>query len=249
MEYLLAVENVSMPGEERKRKSEALADKGFECLADGDYDAALDITRELEALRFSAAFDIGAQAHTALGNTGKAIETLQRGVATAPACWLNWQLLGNYQSDAGDHEKAADAYERALGCPDVWTDSVRLNQAIMANRRGDHARALAHLGMVRDPRLSLECAAARMDALSEAGRNGEALSLADDYLSKKWDEERSKEPLAHIAAARGRIRLDMGVPSHEVRRAVMDAIDAFGSHEEPAVLIMGLRTEGGEQSR
>ena len=29
----------------------------------------------------------------------------------------------------------------------------------------------------------------------------------------------------------------------------IDAIDAFGSHEEPAVLIMGLRTEGGEQSR
>ncbi len=61
----------------------------------------------------------------------------------APDAWLNWQLLGNYLSDAGRFDEAA--YRSALACEQVWADSIHLNQAILAERQGDSREALLEL--------------------------------------------------------------------------------------------------------
>ena len=67
----------------------------------------------------------------------------------------------------------------------MWEDSIRLNQAILASRCGDHEQALINLDVVRDPDLSLQVAGARMTALQGMGRLNEALSLAEACLSKE----------------------------------------------------------------
>ncbi len=223
--------------EARRKKSEDLAGRGFGFLREGDYEAALEVAKELEEIRYTAAFDIAAQALAGLGKLEKAVETLERGVKEAPDSWLNWQLLGNYRSDMGDFEGALDAYERALTCQGVWEDSIRLNQAILASRCGDHERSLIHLDMVRDPELSLQVTAAKMTALQDIGRLNEALSLADTCLSQEGEVEDEDETLAQIAAKQGRLRLTLGYASDDVRCFAMDALETFHSNSDLLALI------------
>jgi len=220
--------------DERARE---LADRGFECLREGDYEAAIEIAKELEELRHTAAYDIGAKAYAGLDDLEKAIETLERGLAKAPDCWLNWQLLGNYRSDMGNYEMAADAYERGLACSEVWEDSIRLNQAVLASRRGEHVQALRLLDTIEDASLSLQVASSRVAALWCTGRVDEALSLADECLNNEWEADFAPEYLASIAADRGRIYLERGVTPDEVRCSAMDATKEFGSHSDLLALI------------
>src|SRR5688572_21492310 len=117
-----------------KRKSEKLAEKGYRNLQDGDAAAALKVSAELEALRFTAAFEIAALAHAQLGDLEAAVTTLRRGLDIAPTVWINWQLLGNYLSDLERYDEAASAYDKAMECVGVHESSIRLNQAILASR-------------------------------------------------------------------------------------------------------------------
>ena len=216
-------------GDLKRKKAERLADKGFACLGEGDYAGALGIAKKLEDLKHTAAFDIAAQAYARLDELPRAIETLERGVKNAPDCWLNWELLGNYRSDTERYEQAELAYQSALTCSNVWTDSVRLNQAILAGRRGEPDRSLILLDSVKDPELSLRVAYARVTALEDMGRLEEALSLADQCLGQGWEAEDSRHILAGIAAARGRIGLLRGWNKDVVRRSAMDAFVRYGS--------------------
>ena len=45
-----------------------MVDRGFLYLQEEKFEEALEISKQLEKLRFTAAFDIGAQAYRALGN-------------------------------------------------------------------------------------------------------------------------------------------------------------------------------------
>ncbi len=101
----------------------------------------LNIGAQLERERYSGAFDLAAQAYAGLGKLDEAIAVLQRGVDLAPEAWLNWQLFGNSLSDAGRYDEAA-AYRSALACERVLAGSIHLNQAILAERRGDFSEAL-----------------------------------------------------------------------------------------------------------
>ncbi len=213
--------------DDKGKNAEILADKGFAYLRDGDYDEALMIAKKLEELRYTAAFDIAAQAHAGLGNLEKAVEVLERGVTEEPDCWLNWQLLGNYRSYIGDYDPAAEAYDRALRCPDSWQDSVRLNQAILAVKRDENEEALRFLEKVKDPKLTLRAAYTNVSALHRLGRLDEALTLADVHLDRDRDAGDDEESLAGITASRGRIRIEQSAPSDEVRLTTMDALEEY----------------------
>jgi tetratricopeptide (TPR) repeat protein len=214
-----------------------LADKGYELLRDEDYEAARDIAAQLEDLRYSAAFEIGAQAQAGLGDLDKAVEILERGVSKAPTVWLLWHLLGNYRSDLGRFDEAADAYDRALQCDGVHKDWVFLNQGIMFGRRGEHAKALDQLNMVKDPDLDLVVASSLLPALDGLGRSQEALSVAQQHLHKKADNERDARALAFIAYWHCRLRLSHGEEKDEVRSEAMDAIAEFGPDEDLLALV------------
>ena len=224
-------------GRRKRVKAEKLAEEGFALLQEGNYQAALDISRQLEEIRYSAAFEIAAQAYVGLGDLSRAVATLERGVKEAPDAWVNWQLLGNYRSDMGNYEKAADAYERALQCPKVSEPSVRLNQAILAERCEDYGRALGLLDMIRDEHLALETADVRITTLWGLGELDDALSLADACLAADPRSECDTETLARIAANQGRLRLEKGWPSDEVRTSVMDSLAAFPGNEKLLALV------------
>ena len=68
-----------------KRKSEKLAEKGYRHLQDGDAAAAQKVSAELEALRFTAAFEIAALAHAQLGDL-EAAQIESPSSASEPHC-------------------------------------------------------------------------------------------------------------------------------------------------------------------
>ena len=219
-----------MSNDDRER-SIALADQGFKSLANGDFENALRIAHELEQLRFTAAFDIGAQAYLGLGRVEDAIEMLERGLEKAPDCWLNWQLLGNCYSDLDNYEKAAAAYDQAISCSNVREDSVRLNQAILATRRGDYDQAIDILATISDPKLIQNAAESRITALMCARRWRDALEAADSALKEFANSEQS---LGGIVAKRGRILIEQGTSSEAIRQSMINAIIESDSHPDLA---------------
>jgi tetratricopeptide (TPR) repeat protein len=210
--------------QERRERIEALADKGFELLGEGEHLAALKVAEELKELRYSAAFDIGAQAYCGLGDIDSAIRMLEEGLEKAPDCWLNWQLLGNYRSDLEKYEEAKTAYERALECPNASKSSIYLNQAIVANRQDNYAEALEKLDRVEDPDLQLEAASVRVSVLEDLGRVDEALALAEKTLAEHGGDDADGENLGLISAALGRMQLKRGHRKEEVRDFVVHAL-------------------------
>lgn len=145
----------------KKRRADKLLERGYALLREARLDEALEVADRLRELRHSGAFEIGAMAHAAKGDLEEAVRVLEEGLEHAPDVWLNWQLLGNYLSDLERFSQAATTYERALACPNVWVDSVRLNQAILAQRRGDPQSALELIEQVDDPELSLQTVSVR----------------------------------------------------------------------------------------
>jgi tetratricopeptide (TPR) repeat protein len=199
-----------------RKRTENLSDEGFACIGDGDFDRALEISIELEYQRFSAAFDIGAQAYTGLGEYEKAIETLKRGVKLAPNVWLNWQLLGNCLSDFDELDEARDAYECALKCENVWHDSVYLNQAILSNRSDNYSRALEQVKKVQDDELYFHKKEVEISALNGLSLFDDAIDVADKVFSLE-DYAEDEEVVGRIAALVGRVYLKQGKTKNEVR--------------------------------
>jgi tetratricopeptide (TPR) repeat protein len=146
----------------------------------------------------------------------RAVRTLEAGVERAPNVWLNWQLLGNYRSDLGRFVEAEAAFERALACPDAWSASIRLNQAILAVRTGDPAAALTLAADVSDAALALPATRIRVVALAGVGRGAEAERLALQTLGARKDDSEAAER-AEIAAVVARVRLERGDPHAAVR--------------------------------
>ncbi len=199
------------------KKTQKRADEGFALLMDGEYEQALEISNELQREKYTAAFDIGAQAYVGLGNIDKAIALLKEGLELAPDSWLNWQLLGNYLSDGKEPEQAKNAYERALKCSDVWTESIFLNQAILFNRLDDFSTALALSSKIKNKQLYLHKTEVKITALSGLNSIDEAIALADKILSSEVYPEDSEEIVGRIAAKLGGLHLKQGKPKDQVR--------------------------------
>jgi tetratricopeptide (TPR) repeat protein len=214
----------------QNKKAEELTTKGFASLREGEYEVALEAAKELEEMRHTAAFDIAAQAYAGMDDLENAVKTLNRGLEKAPKCWLNWQLLGNYLSDMENYDNAAAAYENALACPDVWVDSIHLNQAVLATRRCDYESALVILNEHHDDELRLVAASSRMEALEGIGRLDEAVMLAEELLAGEYEEESDGKYFGLIAAALARIRLRQGSAPNEVRNFVLEAVRLHGSN-------------------
>jgi len=206
----------------KKRRADKLLERGYALLGDAKPDEALEIADRLRELRHSGAFEIGALAHAAKGNLEEAVRLLEEGLEKAPGVWLNWQLLGNYLSDLERFPQAATAYERALACPDVWVASVRLNQAILAQRRKDFEGALGLIEQVDDPELALQAASVRMGALAGSGRAEEAERFGMEVLDSAPDAGSDATALARIVAAIGRIRLEREGPTELTRSFLVD---------------------------
>lgn len=197
----------------RWKRAERLLSEGYGCIERKDWEGALAVAERLLGLRHSGAFEIEALVHAGKGDVERAVAVLETGVERAPTVWINWQLLGNYRSDLGRFDDAATAYARALECPNVWGPSVRLNQAILADRKGEHATALALAAEVSDPRLIVPATRIRVGALAALGEGTEAERLGLEVLDGDGDESERAE----IAAIIARVRLERGERTATVR--------------------------------
>lgn len=232
-----------------RNSEEELAEQGYALLDEGEFEVALELARELEKRQYTAAFDIAAQAHAGLEDIQLAIDTLERGVEQAPECWANWQLLGNYRSDLDDFRGAAEAYERALVCDDTWKDSIRLNQAILANRQEDYAGSIRYLDKIRDAELELLVADTRITALRGLDQTEEAFTLAEQCLADPDERTPKSDALAYIAAAQGKMRLQRGDDRTDIRQASFDAMARFGVCPAMLELLRHLDDRTSEGSR
>lgn len=234
----------------RKRKCLRLADKGFECLKSREYAQALEIARRLEEFRYTAAYDIAAQAHAGQGDIEQAVVVLKRGVEKAPDCWVNWELLGNYLSDLKRYVEAEDVYQRALQCPDVRESWIRLNQAALAHRQGKYEETLLLIDAIQDddPRLRLRMQELRIDVLQNLGRVDEAIALANHTLAEPWEED-DGPTIARIAAILGRVRLERGEPKPELRKWVFDSLGFDRNNSDLLALIRDIDGEYSPSAR
>jgi tetratricopeptide (TPR) repeat protein len=232
------------PGDVLTRKAETLAEAGYQCLRHGDAAGALKIANELEELQCATAFEIAALAHAQLGDLQAAVAVLRTGLELAPKVWPCWQLLGNVLSDLRRYDDAAAAYEEALGCPDVRAASVRLNQAILASRRGEPDQALMYLDQIPTSDLTLPVGSARVHALVASGQVGEALRIGQALLAQGGSEDPAA--MAQLAAAVGSARLAQGATADEILAFALDALEAY--ERSNLQLLALIRTADGQRS-
>ena len=209
-----------------KKQTEELTDKGRAYLEKHEFEKALEVAKELEALRYTAAFEIAAQAYAGMEELHNAIQVLERGVRVAPECWLNWQLLGNYRSENGDFDGATHAYHRALACEHVWESSVYLNLAILASRQENHDEVFHYLDRVVDKELEFHATEIRIGAFARSGQQQEAIALAQEVLQANpaENEPQTGDVLARIAAELCRIRLQRNEPEDVIKTEVIAAL-------------------------
>ncbi|MDH5324642.1 MAG: hypothetical protein OEZ68_07880 [Gammaproteobacteria bacterium] len=238
----------------RRIKTDKLSDQGFEFLADGEFSKALEIAAKLEALCYTGAFELGALAHYELGELDEAISYLKKGVSLAPKCWLIWQLLGNYLSDAELYEEAFTAYDESLLCPDVWRSSVCLNQAILSNRCGHYAEALEFLSGCIDPELLLHRSEVEVFALVALERFAEADELARSVLNS-WVSPDGHKPdadqcelLGRIAASLGRVCLAQNEEVGEIRELALQYLYLDPTSQSLLALLREIDSQVSRQS-
>jgi len=220
-----------------RKETQKLADKGFAHLKEGEYEEALEISIKLEKARYSAAFDIGAQAHAGLSEYDEAINLLRKGLEYAPQAWLNWQLLGNYLSDLDKFDEAKKAFERALDCEGVWEESIYLNQVILSNRVNEYSKALNISKHIKDEELYLYKTEADITALAGLNLLDEAIELANQVLSTENYPEKDEDVVSRISAKLGQIYLKQGKSKSDVRAFALHSLSYCPNNSMLFVLI------------
>lgn len=229
---------MASPNEEIQQRTKALVNQGSEHLRAKEFQKALDVARELEALRCFTAFELAALAHDAMGSRDEAVDALRRGVEADSEVWSDWQLLGNSFSDLDRIEEAEAAYEQALRCKDVWTDSVRLNQAVLASRRERFDEALELLGQVVDVQLRFHATEHRINILRRLDRTDEAAAMAEAILEEEHGKEGDGESLARTAAMLGRIHLEQGRDRTRLRERILKWMDQYRRDCSPLMAVL-----------
>ncbi len=240
--------------EEIDERIDALMNRANEHLDKYEYEEALAAAHELEELQYTGAYEIAALAHQGKGDVEEAVRVLHRGVEAAPDCWLIWELLGNYLSDLERYEEAEAAYEEALLCDEAWEDSIRLNRAILAQRRKHSSKAFALFSQVGDPDLAIRVAEGRVALLFEMGKTDEAAALAEETLA---NETPAADPgngedgrsLARIAALLGQMRLAAGEDKEELSELAWTWLTADPLNEQILKLIRDLDGKFAERVR
>ncbi len=226
------------PNDDLKQRTEALTARAHKHLHNKEFQEALDVARQLEELRFSAAFEIAALAHDGMGERDEAVKVLQRGVEVAPEVWSNWQLLGNLLSDLDRFEEAEAAYDQALQCGEVWADSVWLNQAVLASRREQFDAALELLEQVDDPELRIHATEHRINILRRLERMDEAAAMAETVLAEEQANEVDVDALVRTAALLGRIRLEQGHDRNEIRQRILKWMELYRRACNPLMALL-----------
>ena len=178
--------------------------RGFELIEEQDFEGAVEVGEQLQAVRHSSAFEILALAHTGLGNSDRALEVLEDGTEKAPEVWALWQLLGNARSEAGRYDKGHEAYRKALECPDVDESSVHLNVSIALACEERFYEALTAMGLIDDDALKLQAESMRYGIYNSQKKYDEVIDGGEKMLARLTaddDDEVRATVQAHVGEA------------------------------------------------
>jgi tetratricopeptide (TPR) repeat protein len=168
---------------------EGLIEKGRSYLESEDYDAAIMVGREIEQQGHSYAFELIAFAQAAKDDFSEAVATLEHGVATWPAAWPLWQLLGNFYSELSEYASAQHAYTRALECPNANHSSINYNAAVALLREDKLPEALHRCNMVTSDEMQIEKAALLTHIHTAQGDTDAAMRCAEQALATTVGDE------------------------------------------------------------
>ena len=231
-------EDTGIHSEFERKRIERLMRRGLALIDSRSYPEVLEVARELRRARYSGAYELAALALAATGKLDKAIVALERGVEGSPGAWGLWELLGNLRSDADRFEGAADAYERALSCVNVDVDSIRLNQAILAQRRGNFSQALDLVELCSPREQRLQRTSLKASVLLNLGRPKDALAQCSAVVCPDTPTKADRASLARVSETHARARLAVGDPVDRVQTQVLAAIRTY---PESAGLLYFLR--------
>lgn len=187
---------------------DGLLEHAYNLIQQGDAEQAIAVGNQLLEQKHARGFEIIALAYEQMGRSVEAIAVLKEGVSKVPTAWPLWELLGNLYSDVDEYQEAAQAYARAIQCPNVDRDSVNYNHAILLKRAGrlDEAFALCDQirggdlrNKVRVLKLSIMNAQKRFDDVIRLGK-----SLVDEFLSLPELPEDEMPDVARTYAEVGR---------------------------------------------
>ncbi|MBN1264339.1 MAG: tetratricopeptide repeat protein [Anaerolineales bacterium] len=201
-----------------------MAELGCSSFEESNNEDILEFAQKIIKVGLPDGFEAAAMAYAEIGELDEAIKTLEQGVSRFPDYWQNWELLGNYKSDAGLFEEAAEAFHKALQCQDVWVDSVYYNYAVALARSGEFELAVDTIDKVVDPVFDINAALLRIGLLMDLGFDEEALELSDEWLSRDWKKFGDKEKLARFRASRAWLLHRTGTPVEKVRQYLVESI-------------------------
>ncbi len=233
----------------RRRRVDKLWDRAQALLEAEAYEEVLDLAAQMERDKYSGAFDLAAQAYIGLNRRAEAIAVLERGVKVASQAWLNWELLGNCYSDEARYEAAASAYEQALGCEDVLVDSIRVNQAILAQRRGNSAEALQLVESIELPDLQVHRASVQAQALLDTGRAGEALEVCRGIRVPEDLTLAQKALLSGLYVTQADAMTELGAPTAAIGAHLREALSAIPSSEGLLTYYRQFQARGSDRAR
>ncbi len=190
---------------------DSLVSRGFDCLDDQDYEEAIQIGEEILSKRHSSAFEILALAYAGLGDTERAVRTLEDGIAKVPTVWKLWGRLGNFRAELGQFTEAQEAYQKALDCPGVDCPSIQLNRSTALVREGRFDEALEALDEIKKPELQRRIESHRLDIQIRQGRYEQVIERGRQLmplLAEQGDEDVLARVLVLVGSAYWKGRKD-----------------------------------------
>lgn len=181
---------------------EVLIAQGYDFLAAEEYQDAREVGHALIRQGEEAGYRIAAQAYAGVDEWDKAIHILREGIDAMPDEWHLWLQLGNFLSDKEDFQGAMDAYEKAIACPGVQTDWIRINQAVLMFRQGEVEESLNTLQQVTDPEVLSDAFALQLNLLDQLGQHALIIELAKEELEHipSPEDEEAASTLSRICA-------------------------------------------------
>ncbi len=163
---------------------DGLLEQAYNLIQQGDAEQAIIVGNQLLENRHARGFEIIALAYEQQGRSAEAIAVLKEGVSKVPGAWPLWELLGNLYSDAEEYPEAFNSYQKAMNCPNVDTDSVNYNYAILLKRMGRLDEASSLCDRISGPDLNNKVRVLKLSVLNAQSKFDEAIQFGKRFIEE-----------------------------------------------------------------
>jgi tetratricopeptide (TPR) repeat protein len=168
---------------------DGLLEQAYSLIQQGDAEQAIIVGNQLLEHRHARGFEIIALAYEQDGRSNEAVAILREGVAKVPNAWPLWELLGNLFSDQEEYEESRIAYQKALSCANVDTDSVNYNFAILLKREGKFDEAWRLADQITSDDLKTKVKVLRLSLMNATRRHDDAVKFGTELINEILQQE------------------------------------------------------------